>query len=42
MCMGSLSACISLHHVNAQCIWRSEEGVGFPRTRVQDDCELTN
>jgi hypothetical protein len=31
MCIGVLLACLSVHHVHVWCLWRPEEGVGFPR-----------
>lgn len=31
MCMGILSACISLYHVHAWCPWCPEEGIEFPQ-----------
>ena len=29
-----------IHHLCAWCLWRSEEGIGSPGTKVTDDCEL--
>jgi hypothetical protein len=34
--MGALPACMSVHHMNAWCPKRSEEGDGSPRTRIKD------
>ena len=40
MCMIVLFMCISLYHMCAWCLWRSEEGVGSLGTGVVDECEL--
>jgi hypothetical protein len=34
-----LGMSISVHHISAWCPQRSEEGVGFPGTRVTDSCK---
>lgn len=39
--MGILLTCMSVHHVCAQCLRRSEEGVGCPGTGVTNSRELT-
>ena len=33
-----LASCLSVHHVHAWCLQRSEEGVGSPRASVKKDC----
>ena len=35
-----LPACISVQHVHAWCLQRPEEGVGSPRSGVNDSCKL--
>lgn len=39
--MDVLHACMSMHHVHAWYLHRSEENVGLPRTGVADGCELS-
>lgn len=41
MCMGALSARMSVHHVHGYCWWRTEEGVRSPGTGITDSCELS-
>lgn len=31
---------MSVHLLNALCQWSPEEGIGFPGSGVQDDCDL--
>jgi hypothetical protein len=38
--MNVLSACAKVYHMYALCLQRVEEGIGSPRTRVIDGCEL--
>lgn len=38
MHMNASLSCIFVHHV-CSC-WKSEKGVGFPKTGFRDDCEL--
>lgn len=40
MYMDGLSGCIYVHRVHAWCLWRLEEGIGSPRTRLTDCYEL--
>ena len=39
MSMNVLPAHMSMYHTCAWCLWRSEEGIRFPRTGVTDDQE---
>lgn len=34
MCMNVLPACMYVHHMDARCPWKSEEGIGSPGTGV--------
>lgn len=40
LCVRMFASCTSLHHTNALCLQRPEEGMSFPRTR--DGFELIN
>jgi hypothetical protein len=40
MCMGVLSACLSLYYMYTYCLWKPEEGIGSSRTGVTDGYEL--
>ena len=37
--MGVLLGCMPVHHVCAQCPWRSGEGIEFPGTGIKDSCK---
>jgi hypothetical protein len=37
--MSLFPACISVYHLCASCLWRSEEGIRFPESEVADSCE---
>lgn len=39
MCMDVLPVCISVYHMHAWCLWRSEEDIISLGTRVIDSCE---
>lgn len=39
--MGDLPICMSVQLVHSWCLWRPEEGVQFPGTKVTDVCELS-
>lgn len=41
MCVGALTACVSVHHICAWCPRRQEEAADSPRTGVVDDCGLS-
>ena len=34
MCVGVLSGCLSVHYVGVWCLWKLEEGIGFPGAGV--------
>lgn len=40
MCMKILPACLSVHHMCAKWLWMPGEGIGIPRTRATDGCDL--
>jgi hypothetical protein len=40
VCMSVWTVCTYMHHVCAQCLLRSEKGIGSSETRDTDDCEL--
>lgn len=40
MGMRLLPVYMYLHHLYTWCLWRSEEGVGYPRTRIMESCEV--
>lgn len=37
--LSALSACVSVYHMHAGCLWRSEEGNGSPGAGIVDGCE---
>lgn len=39
MCINVLPSCVYVQHVCAWCPRRSEEGVGYPRPGLMDNCE---
>ena len=39
MCMGIPSACMSVYHMHACCLWREEEDIRSPGPRVIGGCK---